>query len=272
MVQYSLKARDQANDSLSVYMERYPDAVGPRILLAQIALERGQHETAVEVLEPALERSPGNQRVLLLLAEAHMREGQHLKASTLLQLAIEAGADTAVLRTQMAVNEFGLGRQGEAIAALASVFDIQPQLSNAGATLVVMLLKNHRYDEAVETAKRLVVEAGPNLTYVNLLGVAALAKDDLDLAYWAFDLVLTLDPTFLPARLNLADLSQREGAPRSHSRRPPGQCPRAAVAGPFPGGPGPDGRSEAGGGEGRDLGPKGPCPSHLSRGVAPADE
>lgn len=219
MVHYSLKAWNQAHDSLSDYVRRYPDAVGPRILLGQIALDRRQHETAVMVLEPALERSPGNQRVLSLLAEAHMREGQHLKASTLLQMAIEAGADTAVLRTQRAVNEFGLGRQGEAIAELGAVFDIQPKHTSAGATLVVMLLKNHRNDEAVETAKRLVVEEGPNLTYVNLLGVAALAKGDLDLAGWAFDLGLTLDPAFLPAKLNLADLSLRQGGASSARER-----------------------------------------------------
>jgi len=58
--------------------------VGSRVVLAQIALDRGQHEIAVKVLEPAWERSPGDQRVLSLLAEAHRREGQHLKASTLL--------------------------------------------------------------------------------------------------------------------------------------------------------------------------------------------
>jgi len=211
MVRYRLKAWDQANDSPSVCGVVPPRAVGSRVLLAQIALDWGQHEVAVKVLEPALVRSPGNQRVLSLLAEAHRREGQHLKASTLLQLAIEAGADTAVLRTQLAINEFGLGRQGEAIAELGAVFDIHPKLTSAGATLVVLLLKNHRYDEAVETAKRLVVEEGPNLTYVNLLGVAALAQGDLDLAGWAFDLVLTLDPAVLPAKLNLADLSLREG-------------------------------------------------------------
>ena len=65
MVHYRLKAWDQANDSLSVYGERYPDAVGSRTLLAQTALDRVQHETAVAVLEPALERSPGNQRVFV---------------------------------------------------------------------------------------------------------------------------------------------------------------------------------------------------------------
>ena len=109
-----------------------------------------------------------------------------------------------------------------------------------------MLLKNHRYDEAVDKARRLVVEQGPNLTCVNLLGVAALAKGDLDIAAWAFDLVLALDPGFLPAKLNLAELGLRQGgvdpgqgATRSHHRGAPGERLRNDPAGPLPGGPGP---------------------------------
>ena len=69
MVHHSLKAWEQANDYLSAYVQRFPDAMGPRILLGQIALDRNQQETVVKVLEPAVERSPGNQRVLSLLAE-----------------------------------------------------------------------------------------------------------------------------------------------------------------------------------------------------------
>jgi cellulose synthase operon protein C len=211
IVSYSLKQWEQATDYLSAYTERFPNAVGPRILLGQVALDRQQQQTAIEALEPALASAPNDQRVLSLLAEAYMREGQHLKASQLLQLAIEAGSDNAFLRAQRAVNQFGLGRQGEAIAALGAVFDMQPALTNAGATLVVMLLKNHRYDEAVDKARRLVLEQGPNLTYINLFGVAALAKGDLDAANWAFNLVLALEPGFLPSKLNLAELALRQG-------------------------------------------------------------
>jgi putative PEP-CTERM system TPR-repeat lipoprotein len=211
IVSYSLKQWDQATDYLSAYIERFPDAVGPRLLLAQIALDRQQQQTAIEALEPALARAPNDQRVLSLLAEAYMREGQHLKASQLLQLALEAGSDNAALRAQRAVNQFGLGRQGEAIEALGAVFDAQPALTSAGATLVVMLLTRHRYDEAVDKARRLVVEQGPNPTYINLFGVAALAKGDLEAAHWAFSLVLALEPGFLPSKLNLAELALRQG-------------------------------------------------------------
>jgi putative PEP-CTERM system TPR-repeat lipoprotein len=213
IVSFSLKHWEQANDYLAAYIAKFPDAVGPRILLAQVALDRQQNELAIKILEPALAQVPGDQRVLSLLAEGYMREGQHLKASQLIQDAIEAAGDNVVLRTQRAVNQFGLGRQGEAIQELGSVFDLQPELANAGATLVVMLLKHRRYDQAVEKAIRLVAEGGANLTYINLLGVAALAKEDYDLAHWAFELVLAFDAKFLPAQLNLAELALRRGSP-----------------------------------------------------------
>jgi len=212
IVHYSLKQWDQANDYLNAYIRRFPDAVGPRVLVGQIALDRKQQEVAIMTLEAALAQAPRDQRVLSLLAEAYMREGQHLKASQLLQTAIDAADESVALKAQRAVNQFGLGRQGEAIETLGSVFQVRPELANAGATLVVMLLKSRRYDEAVDNSLRLVAEHGTNLTYINLLGVSALAKGDFDLARWAFTLVLALDPGLLPAQLNLAELALRQGS------------------------------------------------------------
>lgn len=219
LVSYSLKQWQQANDYLSAYVQLFPKAVGPRVVLGQVALDRHENELAIQALEPALAQAPNDRRVLSLLAEAYMRQDQHLKASQLLQVAIESAGDNALVRAQRAVNRFGLGRQAEALTELGSVFDVRPELADAGATLVVMLLKSRRHEEAIERAIRLVAVNGANLTYINLLGVAALIKGDFDLAQWAFGLALVLEPDFLPAQLNLVELALRRGAPTEARER-----------------------------------------------------
>jgi len=213
MVSYSLKHWPQATAYLRLFLEKYPDTVGPRTLLAQIYLQRDQVEEAVKLLEPALGLAPGDQKVLSLLAEAYMRDRQYVKASNFLQQAIDAGDDNLVLRTQRAVNQFGLGRKAQSIEELGAVFESNSEYENAGATLVVLDLKERRYDEAVTVARKLLEGRPDNLTYLNLYGVAQLAAGNPEVARWAFMLAATLDWRFLPAQLNLAELELREQRP-----------------------------------------------------------
>ncbi len=210
MVSYSLKRSAQASSYLSLYLDKFPDSVGPRTLLGRLYLDQGETDKAVEMLEPAMALAPGDQTVLSLMAEAYMRDGQHIRASQLLQEAVEAGGDNIVLRTQRAVNEFGLGRQTQGIEDLGAVLMDHPELKTAGATLVVMNLKQRRYNQAVEAARRLVEDSPSNLTYVNLYGVSELAAGDREAARWAFELGLALDWRFVPAQLNLAELELKE--------------------------------------------------------------
>ena len=219
MVTYSLKHWAQATAYLRLFLEKFPDTVGPRTLLAHIYLERDQSEEAVKLLEPALGLAPGDQQVLSLLAEANMRERQYVKASNYLQQAAAAGDDNLVLRTQRAVNQFGLGRKAQSIEELGAVFESNPEYENAGATLVVVDLKERRYDAAAAAARTLLQGSPDNLSYLNLYGVAQLAAGQPEAARWAFNLALALDWRFVPAQLNLAELELRENRPEAARER-----------------------------------------------------
>jgi putative PEP-CTERM system TPR-repeat lipoprotein len=140
-----------------------------------------------------------------------MKTGQHLQAAQLLRSAAGQQGNDVVLRAQQAVNDFGLGRRDDAINELSQVFNQRPELSNAGATLIVMLMQERDYDAALDGARKLLLRVPDNLSYVNLLGAAAFAKGELDTARWAFELALAIDPAFYPARSNLAELLLREG-------------------------------------------------------------
>jgi putative PEP-CTERM system TPR-repeat lipoprotein len=219
MVAFSLQNWEQAGDYLDLYHKRSPDAVGPRKLLAQIALKRDQYEGAIALLEPAMQLAPADPGLLSLLAEAYMRDGRHLKASELIERAIAADADDPDLQTQRAINAYALGRPDEAIDRMNSILAERPDQASASASLVLMLVKRHRLDRALEVADDLVRRHPENLTYVNLKGAVQLASGDRQGARESFDAALAIDPRFLPARLNLAKLELADGkAPRAQVR------------------------------------------------------
>jgi putative PEP-CTERM system TPR-repeat lipoprotein len=212
IIAFTLKQWQQAEDYLNLYLREDPMATGPRVLLARIALEqRGEPERAIRLLDSAVQRTPDNVQALSVLAEAYMKTGQHLLAAQLLRNATELREHDILLRTQRAVNEFGLGRRDDAINELSQVFNARPELSNAGATLIVMLLKERDYEAAAEGARKLLIRVPDNLSYVNLLGVAAFANEDFATARWAYELALAIDPAFYPARNNLAELLMETG-------------------------------------------------------------
>jgi len=210
LVSYNLKQWSQASDYLNLYIEKERDAAGARVLLARIELQQNhQPERAISLLESAVQSSPNNIQALSLLTEAYMEGGQHLKAAQTLREALEKDDNDVILRTQRAVNEFGLGRRSTAISELASVFEQHPALGTAGATLTVMQIQERNFDAAVESARKLLLRSPDNITYVNLFGAAEMAAGQLDAAQWAFQLALVMDPDFFPARQNLAELLLR---------------------------------------------------------------
>jgi putative PEP-CTERM system TPR-repeat lipoprotein len=212
LVSFNLKQWQQAEGYLNQYLAEESASTGARVLLARMELEQqNEPEKAIQLLEPAVRRTPDNIQALSILAEAYMKTDQHLKATGLLREASERRGSDPLLRAQRAVNEFGLGRRDSAIEELVSVIDLRPNMSNAGATLVIMLMQQRDYDAAVKAARDLLLRVPDHLSYINLFGTAASANGELDAAQWAFEFALALDPTFYPARENLAELLLRRG-------------------------------------------------------------
>jgi len=219
MVSYGLQQWAQAKSYLLRYLEQFPAAVGPRVLVGQLYLDEHRNEEAVKLLEPAAISAPGDQKVLSLLAEAYLREGQYINASTYLQQALDVGDDNPILRMQRAVNAFALGRRAWGVEEMGVVFDSHPEIRIAGATLVVMRLKERDYDEAVAVARKLLEDDPSNLAYINLYGLTLMTAGQPEAARWAFELALLLDWRFMPAQLNLSELDLRDQKPEAARER-----------------------------------------------------
>ncbi len=220
IVNFNLKRWQLARDFLTTYLSKYPAAVGPRVLLARIELDQEQRpEQAIKLLEPTLDESPKNVQLLSLLAEAYIRTAQHLRAAEVLRRALHQEQQDLMLRAQNAVNDYGLGRHTQAIETLGQVLSQTKQIDRAGASRVIMLARQGRYQEALEAATDLVADSPGHLSSLNLYGVVALTAGELEPARWAFSLALLLDPDFYPARQNLAELALLDGAPEEAARQ-----------------------------------------------------
>jgi len=141
-----------------------------------------------------------------------MKDERYDQASLLLEEAMGAQAkDDASMRARKAVNDFFLGRQGRAIEQLGAIFSTSPDLDGAGSSLVVMLMQSRDYARAAQIVDEVVAKQPDNISHLNLQGAAHFANDDLARARAAFAKALSIDPLFLPARLNLAKIDLREG-------------------------------------------------------------
>lgn len=208
----------QAEQHIQRFLAGQPHhAFGIR-LAAQIALRGGKPGDAVALLEPLLERGAGDSQLQALAGEAYMRTQAYAKASACFDKAAAIAPPTAATRTSQAISELGLGNNQRAEAALEQVLHMPGDAAGdgaqqrAGALLVVTQMRAGAYDKALATAQALEKQQN-NPALQNLKGGVLLARQDPAGARQAFEAALALQPGYLPALQNLAQLDVLAGQP-----------------------------------------------------------
>lgn len=209
----------QAEQHIQHFLAAQPQhAVGTR-MAAVIALRSGKTRDAVALLEPLLERYPDDGELQATAGEAYMRLQAYAKASASFDKAAATGA-TAAWRTSQALTQLGLGDNQRAAAVLEQVLQApdsgatEGARQRAGALLVVAHLRAGDYDKALAAAQSLEKRQN-NPALQNLKGGVHLARQDPDQARRAFEAALRLQPGYLPALQNLAQLDTLAGQPES---------------------------------------------------------
>ncbi len=83
----------------------------------------------------------------------------------------------------------------------------------AGILLVMTHVRMKEYDKALEAANALEKEQPKNPLIQNLKGGIYLGKNDFENARKSFQDALTIQPTYFPAIVNLAEQDMRENKP-----------------------------------------------------------
>jgi tetratricopeptide (TPR) repeat protein len=156
-----------------------------------------------------LEAQPGNRDVRLLLADCHVRLGEHEKAVDLLQPAAAAAPEDRAIAHLLGTSLLALGRTSEAQVVMERVF----RQDSPEAHLLLASVNARRGDCATAGKELELARAGnaklPLLNY--LQGECLRTQGNWAGAAEAFRRELEVDPNHLESNLHLGNILREEG-------------------------------------------------------------
>jgi len=210
-IAYQRGQLNQAEKYLLAYRDSAPGNPLAAKLLAAIHLKLKQPAKAIEILEPGLPAAAGDVQYLSLLGSAYLSQGDIAKGLEYLEQAAAMAPDVASIRTQLAIAQLAQGNVEQGISELQGAVDLGQGMVQADLLLVMAYLQRKDFDQALTAADALAVNMPGSPVPLNLKGAALLGKEDRPAAKQAFEAALKLQPDFLPAQLNLAQLDLMDG-------------------------------------------------------------
>lgn len=210
-IAYQQEQLNQAEQHLRTYRISDPGNRQATKLLAATLLKLKQPAKAIEVLAPGASSAADDAQYLSLLGSAYLSHGDTTKGLEYLEQAAVIAPDVASIRTQLAIGELAQGDLEQGISELQSAVDLGQGLIQADVLLVIAYLQRKDFDLALTATDTLAGKMPDNPVPLNLKGTALLGKEDRASAKQAFEAALKLQPEFLPAHLNLAQLDLLDG-------------------------------------------------------------
>ena len=213
VVQSALGVNQQAELNLQKFLAAYPHHLYASKLMAALQLRANNPDAALAILRPLISEREDYVDLLTLAGEANMR-GRHFSAAAVyFEKASALRPDASLLHTALAMSRLGNGDNGRAVAELERAASLDTQSSRTGVLLVMTYLRSQQADKALGLVAQMEKQANNPLVQ-NLKGGVFLAKQDARGARTSFEKALTLDPLYLPALDNLAQLDAMEKHPQ----------------------------------------------------------
>lgn len=217
--EYALGSNELAEKHLRLVVGLAPNAIAARKLLVATLLRTGQLPQAIELLQPALKRWPDDPALLILAGQVQMRANQFAAASDYFARAVALDPKDAEAKTRLGVSRLAMGDTDRALADLASAIELDPLDHKADAVVIVAHLNRKEYDQAMKAIDALERKQPANPISFNFRGGVLLARKDLAGARSAFERALSLDPTYVPAAVNLARIDLVDKKPEAARKR-----------------------------------------------------
>ncbi len=219
MVSYELGSYEQATQNFTKVLSQFPNSVYARKGLAAAWLKIGQPARALDTLKPLLIAENQDPSVLAIAGEASLQANELAQARDYLQKAKAIDPGNAKLRTALALSHMAAGDSARAMAELESATAGDPGQSVADTVLILTHLRNSEFDKALAAINVLEKKTSNNPAVYNFRGAAYAGKKDFANARKNFEQVLTLDPAYSQAAMNLAQLDLQEKNPQAARKR-----------------------------------------------------
>jgi cellulose synthase operon protein C len=218
-IEYRAKQFNQALDYLRRAVKGAPDLAYAQRLLAATYLRVGSPARALDVLQPALSRGTRDPLLMTVAGEAYLAVGDFPRAAQYFAQTTALDPKNAVARTRLGQVRFAEGDTEGAVRDLEAASAMDPNVSSADLALIANLLRQRQFDQALAAVDKLDKKQ-PNTPLVyNLKGLVLLAKRDTVNARANFEHALQIQPDYLPAIGNLAQLDRIEKKPDAGRKR-----------------------------------------------------
>ncbi len=187
-----------------------PDAIGPKRLLASTYLRMGKTDLALSEVKELLSKAGQDPNVVALAGEAYLANGDVANALRYYDQANSLAPGNAAVQTRLAEIRFAAGDRDRAIKELEAVSAGHPDRFQADLALVTTYLGRRQPDKALEALKVLEKKQPENPLTYNLRGLALIMKGDVPGARSSFERALQLQPSYMPAVINMANLDLRD--------------------------------------------------------------
>ncbi len=218
-VYYSKGQMELAEEYLSTFVQAVPGHLPAIKLLAATRMKSKEVGKAIKLLEEVVSRSPDDAQMMALLGSAYLQNKEFDKGTELLQKAAELNPDMAAIKAQLALGRLASGDMDSAVVSLKSAVDLGQGMVQADMLLIMTYMQKKDFDKAIKAAQILSVKMPDSPVPQNLMGAAELSRGNQDAAKAYFEEALRIQPDFVSAELNLAQLDIRSGNKKAAEKR-----------------------------------------------------
>lgn len=207
-----------AENHLNRALQLMPELPLARRLLAETHLRAGQPAKALATIRPLVESPKPEGEVLAIAAEAYLQLGDMAKSEALYGLAAKVNPDDAKARTALALTQLQKGNYDLGFAQLESVAATDKG-SYADLALISSRLRRNETDAALRAIEKLQAKQ-PDKPLAPLLRARIMAqRKDFAATRVNLEKAVALDPVFLPAVVDLANLDMEDKRPADALKR-----------------------------------------------------
>ncbi len=211
---YQMNDLTEAQKAYARFLEAYPHNDSARLMLATISLRLKQPVETLQTLAPLMVATSHTvPYVYEMAAAAFMQNGDYDNASLYLSKATSRDPGNANLRAKLGLSRLYEGETGQAVDDLEAAVKLDPARLDAENELALLYLGQKNYDQALLHIKLLLKKSPNNADFHNLQGVAFVGMNNLPQATQSFNEALRINPHFVPAQINLAELDLKNGQP-----------------------------------------------------------
>ncbi|MDE2005967.1 MAG: PEP-CTERM system TPR-repeat protein PrsT, partial [Rhodospirillales bacterium] len=210
-VKDSLGQEEAAAAAARRYVGQAPDDVNGAKLLAQIEFKLHRPELAIAPLARLVADHRSDAQAYDMLGRAYAALGDPAQASKMFQQAATLAPKDVGVRTQLASTLLASGDPNQAVSQLDQALALAPHQPQVGEALFLAALKTGDLDKAAAALAKVKAAQGETASVLNLEGLLALARLHLPEAKTIFAAAIKKDPSFTPARINLARTLAMQG-------------------------------------------------------------